>query len=246
MKSLNLVALTLLTLAASAPMAAEDAVPEAVEDAVAKLVPGVAADRVARSPVDGMYEVVVGPHLFYVSNDGRFMLRGEIVDLESRKNLTRPAKNRARAAAIDSLGEESMIVFSPVSPTATVTVFTDVDCGYCAKLHSEMADYLAEGIAVRYIAFPRAGIPSKSYDTMVSVWCAEDPQQAMTDAKARRAVEPKTCDNPVASQYEMGRLVGVRGTPTIVMSTGDVVPGYLPAGELKKAISKARTESGSS
>ena len=142
-----------------------------------------------------------------------------------------------------------MIVFSPDSPDSpaeTVTVFTDVDCGYCAKLHSEMADYLAEGIAVRYIAFPRAGIPSKSYDTMVSVWCADDQQQAMTDAKARREVPPKSCDNPVASQYEMGRLVGVRGTPTIVMSTGDMVPGYLPARELKKAISEAKADQGSS
>lgn len=221
-------------------------VPEAVNDAVAKLVPGAAADRVTQAPVEGMYEVVVGPHLFYVSSDGRYMLRGEIVDLDSRRNLTRPARNRARAAAIDGLGEESMIVFSPTNATDTVTVFTDVDCGYCAKLHSEMSDYLAEGIAVRYIAFPRAGIPSKSYDTMVSVWCAEDQQQAMTDAKARRTVPPRTCDNPVASQYEMGRLVGVRGTPTIVMSTGDMVPGYLPASELKKAISEAKAGRGSS
>lgn len=244
--SSSLLAVTVASIAWASIAWAEEPAPAPVLEAVGKLVPGVAADRVAAAPIEGMYEVTVGPHLFYVSSDGRFMMRGEIVDLDSRKNLTRPARNRARAAAIDGLGEASMIVFSPPAPSDTngdqVTVFTDVDCGYCAKLHREIDDYLAEGITIRYIAFPRAGVPSDSYDTMVSVWCSDDPRQAMTDAKARREVEPKTCENPVASQYEMGRLVGVRGTPTIVMSTGDIIPGYVPAKELKKAIKEARAE----
>jgi thiol:disulfide interchange protein DsbC len=139
-----------------------------------------------------------------------------------------------------------MIVFSPPVTRYTVTVFTDVDCGYCAKLHRELDSYLAEGIAIRYIAFPRAGIPSQSYDEMVSVWCSADPRKAIGDAKARRPVEPKVCDNPVAKQYEMGRLVGVRGTPTIIMETGDVIPGYMPAAQLRQAIEEAKAEASAS
>lgn len=238
----TLVAAPLLALAAPALLAQDVAVPAAVTAATARLMPDMAPSWVKPAPLSGLWEVAFGPHIFYISADGQYLLRGDIMDLDSRENLTRPARNKARLDAVESLGEANMIVFRPDSGARhTVTVFTDVECGYCAKLHAEMQTYLDKGITVRYVAFPRAGVGSGTYDTMVSVWCADDPRDAITRAKAGQPVAPRSCPNPVAAQYEMGQLVGVRGTPTIVLDNGDVVPGYLPAARLQDALDQAAT-----
>ena len=228
--------LACLTAASAQDGAPAQDVPPAVSAAVESVMPGVAPSWIKPAPLAGMWEVAYGPHIFYFSGDGRYLLRGDILAVEGRENLTRPARNKARLDAVESLGESTMIVFEPEKPAHTVTVFTDVDCGYCAKLHSEMQTYLDAGIRVRYLAFPRAGIGSDSYERIVSVWCAEDQHQAMTDAKAGRDVPRNLCPNPVSTHYEMGQLVGVRGTPTIVLDSGDVVPGYLPAPRLLEAL----------
>lgn len=220
-----------LLLAGTLGQAAEP--PEGVRAAMNQLMPGITPEWVKTAPMPGFYEVVYGPHLFYISTDGRYLLRGDVLDLSNNRNLTRPQRKKARLAAIESLGEGSMIVYEPAGQARhTVTVFTDVDCPYCQKLHAELQDYLERGIRIRYLAFPRAGIPSDNYDRMVSVWCAADRQQAMTDAKAQRPVAPAKCDNPVVDHYQMGRMLGVRGTPTIILDSGDIVPGYVPAAEL--------------
>lgn len=231
---------SLLVLATPAARAQQVVVPDAVSAAASRLMPDLAPGWIKPSPLDGLWEVAFGPHIFYISSDGQYLLRGDIMHLDTRENLTRPARNKARHDALESLGEQNMIVFEPDQPgTHTVTVFTDVDCGYCAKMHAEMQTYLDLGITVRYVAFPRAGVGSGTYDTMVSVWCADDQRDAITRAKAGQSVEPRTCPNPVAAQYEMGQLLGVRGTPTIVLDNGDAVPGYLPASRLQDAIEQA-------
>jgi thiol:disulfide interchange protein DsbC len=217
-------------------------VPPMVSEGVSKLMPGVTPSWVKPAPMADLWEVAFGPHIFYFSADGRYVLRGDILTTDGRENLTRPARNKARLDSVESLGEATMIVFSPDTPQHTVTVFTDVDCGYCAKLHSEMQSYLDAGIRVRYVAFPRAGIGSESYERIVSVWCAEDQRQAMTDAKAGRPVPRNLCPSPVADHYQMGQLIGVRGTPSIVLETGDVVPGYVPADRLLEALRQSAAE----
>ena len=189
-------------------------------------------DRVRPSAIAGLYEVVIGPHVFYVSADGRHMLQGDLVDMANGRNLTQPAREAALRGAIDGIGEDNMLVFSPAKPKHTITVFTDIDCGYCRKLHHEMADYHAKGIRVRYLMFPRAGVNSPSYDKAVSVWCAEDRNDSLTRAKDGKDPAPKTCTNPVQAHMAMGRNIGVQGTPSIVFEDGRVLPGYVPADRL--------------
>jgi len=210
------------------------AVTPALRAALDRILPGRAPDEVRPAALPGLVEVRYGPNVLYVSDDGRYVFRGDIIDLPASTNLTEQARRTARVEVLERMGEESMIVFAPRDGEAahTVTVFTDVDCPYCQRLHQEIAGYTERGIKVRYTAFPRAGLSSPTYDTMVSVWCADDPQQAMTDAKAGRDVSPRQCENPVAAHFDLGRLVGVRGTPTIVLEDGRVVPGYVPAGRL--------------
>ena len=231
MRTIVVVVLLLLSVAYRAAQAAGD-VPPALSARLEVLAPGMKPDRVAETALSGMYEVRFGSIIVYLSDDGRYMLRGDLIDLDTGRNVTETARQSVRAEAVGELGESSMIVFAPNSVKHTITVFTDVDCPYCARMHRQMADYNRLGIAIRYTAFPRAGVGSPTWDKMVSVWCAQDQQSAMTDAKAGVAVEPARCDNPVERHYEAGKAIGVTGTPAIVLESGRLIPGYVPPDEL--------------
>ena len=222
----------LLTGAGFLPAQSAEDVPAAISARLEVLVPGRQPDHVAETTLPGMYEVRYGSLVVYLSDDGRYMLRGDLVDLETGRNVTETARSHARAEIVGALGESSMVVFAPRTVKHTVTVFTDIDCGYCQRMHRQMADYNRLGITIRYTAFPRAGVGSDTHDRMVSVWCASDQQAAMTDAKAGRAVEAAGCDNPVSAHYEAGRAIGVRGTPSIVLESGEMIPGYVEPQEL--------------
>jgi thiol:disulfide interchange protein DsbC len=173
-----------------------------------------------------------------MSADGRYMLQGELVDVEKRVSLTEPRRRQVTRTVIDTLGEDKMIVFKPEKVKHVVTVFTDIDCGYCRKLHNEMDQYLEAGIEVRYMMFPRAGAGSESYKKAVAVWCAEDRNGAMTDAKNGKAIEMKSCDNPIDQHMDLVRQLGARGTPFIVLEDGSTQPGYVPAKRLSNLLSQ--------
>jgi thiol:disulfide interchange protein DsbC len=121
----------------------------------------------------------------------------------------------------------SCFIFSPANPKYRVTVFTDIDCGYCRKLHAQIADYNKAGISIEYLFFPRAGVGSESFDKAVSVWCASDRRKALTDAKLDKPVASKTCTNPVRMDYDLGQRIGVDGTPAVYMTDGSYIGGYL-------------------
>jgi len=199
-----------------------------VKKMLADLVPGRKPDSIIPAPIPGFYEVSFNSTVIYVSQDGRYALEGDLLDLKSRRNLTEDRRSVKRLAALSSLSEDKMIIFAPKEVKHTITVFTDIDCGYCRKLHSQISQFNAEGIKVRYIAFPRDGLASPSYEKAVSVWCAADRNTALTRAKLGQEIEPKKCDNPVKMEYELGRKVGVTGTPAIVLEDGSMLPGYIP------------------
>ncbi|MFT6986592.1 MAG: thiol:disulfide interchange protein DsbC [Psychromonas sp.] len=188
--------------------------------------------------VDGLYEVLTDRGVYYVSKNGRFLIHGNIYDLDnemeniSEKSLVTLRKNRLKAF------EKEMIVYKAPQEKHVITVFTDTSCGYCQKLHSEMADYHKQGITVRYLAFPRGGIKSATYNNMVSIWCADDQKLAMDNAKKRRAIKSTTCENTVKEQYELGLFFGVNGTPAIILEDGSLKPGYLPAASLIQLLEK--------
>ena len=233
----SLLAGVLFSLCSNAPA---EGIPSDVMERIGNIVPGLSEGAVHETPLPGIYGVQVSGRIIYVSGDGRYLFRGDIIDVVKRENLSENRRQGARIAEIGRLDQAGMVAFKPKETKHVVTVFTDVDCGYCAKLHREMKDYNQLGIEVRYLAFPRAGIGSKSHKKMVSVWCADDQQQAMTDAKARRRVQPAECENPVEQHFELGRVLGVNGTPTMILADGRVVPGYLPPERLIKEIEGGR------
>jgi len=228
----------LLLLVCFQTMAAEEGAPANLARSLEALIPGLSPDKIGPSPIPGLYEVVYGPNVVYVTGDGRFMVQGDVVDLKTRSNLTEKKRDEARVGALETLGEDSMIVYGPADAKHTVTVFTDIDCGYCQKLHREINTYSDQGIRIRYLSYPRSGIPSKSYDKATAVWCSADRNQALTDAKAGRSVNAEQCDNPVREHYVLGRMFAISGTPTLILENGTMVPGYVSAKSLREMIEK--------
>lgn len=203
-----------------------------IRETLTKIIPSQQPDAIIKSPVSGLFEVSYGPEIMYVTGDGRFLIQGDVMDLESKKNITEEKRSAGRLKLIDSIDPATMITFAPKKIKHVVTVFTDIDCPYCRKMHSQIDDYLKRGIEIRYLAFPRSGLNTPSYYKAVSVWCADDRKEALTISKAGGKIEQKTCDNPVKSQMMMGTQVGVTGTPTLVLEDGSIMPGYVPAEQL--------------
>ncbi|WP_374088804.1 DsbC family protein [Methylomicrobium lacus] len=216
-----------------------------VKKALTKADPSIKIDSIKPSEIKGLLEVEVGANIIYVSEDGKYLLQGHLVDLASRTDLTEEKMvavmkkmSGVRKAAIEKLGEDNMIIFKPKIARYTVSVFTDIDCGYCRKLHSEIDQYLAQGITVRYMFFPRAGKGSDSYKKAISVWCADDRNTALTNAKKGLPLKEKTCKNPVDQHMQLVEEFGLNGTPAIITAKGDLLPGYVPAKQLVEELKK--------
>ena len=201
-------------------------------------------DRVAIMDVreigSGLFQVVLASgERLYTVEDGRFLLTGDLYEVSENEivNLTEMERNGERLAAIEALNPDDIISFAPAGETKKVVyAFTDIDCGYCRKLHDEVQDYTDLGIEIRYLAFPRAGVGSASFQKYVSAFCAADNKQSLTDAKAGREIPTLNCENPVAAQYELGRMLGVSGTPSLILDSGQMVPGYVPAADLARQL----------
>lgn len=193
----------------------------------------------------GLFEVILeSGDIIYFSEDLKYGFEGNVIEMATGTNITAVKRKDQRKNILASLDESELIIYEPKKTDYTLTVFTDIDCGYCRKLHSEMAQYNALGIRIRYMAFPRAGIDSEAFDKAEDVWCAEDRKQAMTTAKNGGEVNSKQCESPVASQYNLGGKLGVNGTPALFLESGESLPGYVPPKRLRQILDeKALAES---
>ena len=210
-------------------IAETDAV-DRLKQALAKNMPLVKPDKISESPIDGLYEVVVGSQVVYMSVDASYMIEGDLYNLVTKENVTEKAKSVIRLAAINKLGAEKMVVYKPETVKNTITVVTDIDCPYCRRLHNEIPDYMENNVEVRYIFMPLKG--AADMKKTVSVWCSDNQQQALDIAKSGGEVKEKTCDNPIQEHLALARELGVRGTPAIVLDNGELLPGYVPVAKL--------------
>ncbi|KFN47701.1 hypothetical protein N790_07565 [Arenimonas malthae CC-JY-1] len=221
--------------AAAAPAKAAAASPAgdaAIREALLGLAPGMEIGQIADSPIPGFREVAIGARVVYVSNDGKRLIQGALIDIASRENLTQASEAGLRQGLLASVGDDSRITFAAKQPRHEITVFTDIDCGYCRRMHSEIAEYNRLGITVNYLFYPRTGLGSESFDKAVSVWCAPDRRQAMTEAKAGKALPKADCTNPVTRDYDLGRRIGLDGTPAIYAADGTQLGGYVAPAEM--------------
>ena len=201
---------------------------KAIIESLKTTFPNITEKNIFKTPLKGFYEIVVGSKILYVSEDGTYLLQGELYDMKIGTNLTQKRKDQLAKKIMAKVDDADKIVFKAKNEKYVLDIFTDVDCPYCRKLHSGMSEMNKLGITVKYLAFPRAGVKSASYDTAVSIWCAEDKAKAMTDAKNKKEIEKKTCKNPVKNHLSLVPQLGVTGTPSGFLPNGQNVPGYLP------------------
>ena len=211
------------------------------QKALAKITaPNVKVTAVFDTPIGDIKELMVdtgrGTDIVYMSTDGLYLIQGSIFDIDRRVDITDQKKAGLRAEKLSEFGEDSRINYFPDDMKYKVTVFTDIDCGYCRKLHADMKGYNELGIGISYLFFPRSGLKTASYDKAVNVWCAADQHKAMDQAKAGSQVAEKQCDNPVAEQYQAGLTAGVTGTPALILNDGTMLPGYMPPEQLKQRL----------
>jgi thiol:disulfide interchange protein DsbC len=196
---------------------------------------GLSLEDVRMSPVNGIYEITRGTEVSYTTADGRYVILGDMYDVDSEANISENRRRGIRASMIASVPETEMLVFSPKDPKYTITVFTDIDCGYCRRLHSQIAEYNRLGIRVRYMFYPRSGPDTDSWHKAESVWCASNRNDALTHAKKDEAFKSAKCPaGIVARDYELGHKLGIEGTPAIFLASGEMLPGYAPPGQLAK------------
>ena len=184
------------------------------------------------SPMPGVVEVLTDQGLFYASADGNFLLHGKMYGLgDNVSNLTEESLAQVRVDGMVKF-TDNMIVYPAKNEKHVVTVFTDITCGYCRKMHEQMSAYNDKGITVRYLAYPRAGVKdrngsySQGFKDLRSIWCHEDAETALTKAKSGSSVAARICEAPIEEEFNFGRQVGVTGTPAIMLKNGMMVPGY--------------------
>lgn len=221
--------------------AADKKAVKAITENLAAARPDIPILEIRSSELTGFYDVVLpAGQILHFTADGKNFFAGDLysVNPTGLVNVSETGRNIERRRLMDELDESEMLVFAPPKELikATITVFTDIDCVYCRKLHTEVPEMNRLGIAVRYLAYPRAGTNSESYEKLVSAWCADNPKIALTRAKNGKPIEHVTCDNPVAAQYELGGRMGVNSTPSILLEDGTLSPGYLPAQKLAEEL----------
>ena len=213
---------------------------ERVREKIAEVFEVIEPQHVDVSPVDGWYKIQKGSIVAYISEDGRYLLQGDMIDLEAQVNLSELARDEGRREIMAEVGAGQVISFAPEDVRHSVTVFTDTGCTYCRRLHNQIDDYLALGIEVRYMLYPRNGPASREWNTAEEVWCAANRNEALTAAKLDRSFETESCDASIIEEhYMLGQEIGLSGTPAIVFEDGTLISGYLPPDALIQRLEQA-------
>ncbi|MBS0849366.1 bifunctional protein-disulfide isomerase/oxidoreductase DsbC [Citrobacter sp. JGM124] len=220
--------LSLLMAAMSGVAQANDA---AIKQSLGKL--GIDQADIQNAPVKGLKTVLTDNGILYMTEDGKYVLQGTLYDISSEQPVN--VTNQLLMGKLNAL-EKDMVIYKAPDEKHVITVFTDITCGYCHKLHEEMKDYNGLGITVRYLAFPRQGLQSQAAADMKSIWCAKDRAKAFDTAMSGGKVVPASCDTSIADQYNLGVQFGIKGTPAIVLEDGTIIPGYQGPKEMKQML----------
>lgn len=214
----GLILLSLLVASVTSTAYANDA---AIHKALANM--GIQQTEVQPSPIAGLKTVLTESGVLYVSEDGKHILQGPLYDISGKQPIN--VTNQRLVSKLDAL-KDQMIIYKAAQEKHVITVFTDITCGYCHKLHQQMKEYNDLGITVRYLAFPRQGLDSQAEKDMQSIWCSADKAKAFDAALKGDAVVPATCKTDISQHYALGVQFGIQGTPAIVMQNGMMIPGY--------------------
>ncbi|KMT63691.1 thiol:disulfide interchange protein [Catenovulum maritimum] len=197
-------------------------------------------NSIVNSPIEGIYQLDTERGIFYASADGKYLMQARIYNVEAgMRDETEAALKAVRLNGVKRFVGDA-IEFKADNEKYAVTVFTDLSCAYCQRMHEQMSEYNSIGITVRYLAFPSAGLSSQGFDDLISVWCAKDPKHAMTLAQAGKPIAANSCKNSIEEQFRFGQQIGINGTPNIILPDGSIIAGYQSASELLMTLTTPR------
>ena len=236
----HLIPLLLLLLLGCASASA-DAPEQTIRSALAAAKPDLPIERIVSSEAAGLYRVELrGGQFLFATADGKYIIAGDMYVVQNKQllSLSDARRNAQRRELMSKVKLTDTVVFAPAAGAtkAIVNVFTDVDCGFCQKLHSQIAQYNALGIEIRYLAYPRSGLKGATHTKLVTAWCSQNRQEAITLLKLHKELPVRSCTNPVDAEYALGEAIGVTGTPSLVLASGELVPGYVPPAELARML----------
>jgi thiol:disulfide interchange protein DsbC len=211
---------------------------DTIKQSMKTILPGLQINQIEESGIAGIYSILIGAEILYVTADGKYLMKGDLIDIPNKENLSEQRRSIARKDLLKTIPEQEFISFSPENPLHTVYVFTDITCGFCQKLQGDVKEINNRGIAIKYLAFPREGTESQTAQRMRSVWCSDDPQTAFIDAMIGLDVNSVSCENPVTEHFALGQALGVNGTPAIFTENGIYLRGYVPPDDLLKVLTQ--------
>lgn len=239
-RTLSLLGFLAFAFLSSAVAQAQSSIDEIGERLTARL-PGIQVSSLTETQLPGLYELVSDGRIYYIDESAEYLIDGSLIRLNDRHNITDQRLGGIHMGLIEAVDEKNMLIYEPETPsTRSITIFTDISCGYCRRLHAELDTLMEEGVRVRYLMFPRAGLGSQGHKDLESVWCADDPLEAMTFAKSGGRIEPKSCPNPIEEHVVLAERLGLRGTPLIYTDSGEKIPGYREASVLASMVNNSQ------
>lgn len=194
---------------------------------------GFQIETARESEIAGVYEVITNQGLIYVADNGKKLIGGRIYDITGSEpvNLSENAIRTMRQQDVAAVADEA-IAYRAENEDYVVTVFTDPTCGYCRQLHNDLDSYLEKGITIQYLAWPRSGLQGSAYQQLKTIWCSDDQQAALDAAKNDKRLPAASCNDPVDAHFALGNKFGVRGTPAMVLPSGEMIPGLVDSNRL--------------
>ena len=220
----NILLLTTIMLLVSC--AKKDEVNVDIRKTVSNAYPDVAIDEIKKID-DNFHEIIINKQIYYATNDGKYLIVGNVINLNTKESITENTKMNQRLSIIDSIDMKNFMIFKPKKTDHILTIFTDTSCPYCQKLHNEIPDLLENNIEIRYVLFSRNGNDVDAYQQLVSAWCSADKVDALEDLFAGDILDDiSNCENPIARNFDYAGSLSVEGTPTIFLEDGRIIPGY--------------------
>ena len=220
----NILLLTTIMLLVSC--AKKDEVNVDIRETVSNAYPDVAIDEIKKID-DNFHEIIINKQIYYATNDGKYLIVGNVINLNTKESITENTKMNQRLSIIDSIDMKNFMIFKPKKTDHILTIFTDTSCPYCQKLHHEIPDLLENNIEIRYVLFSRNGNDVDAYQQLVSAWCSADKVDALEDLFAGDILDDiSNCENPIARNFDYAGSLSVEGTPTIFLEDGRIIPGY--------------------
>ncbi|MDC0985032.1 DsbC family protein [Gammaproteobacteria bacterium] len=218
--------LLLITIMLLVSCAKKDEVNVDIRKTVSNAYPDVAIDEIKKID-DNFHEIIINKQIYYATNDGKYLIVGNVINLNTKESITENTKMNQRLSIIDSIDMKNYMIFKPKKTDHILTIFTDTSCPYCQKLHNEIPDLLENNIEIRYVLFSRNGNDVDAYQQLVSAWCSADKVDALEDLFAGDILDDiSNCENPIARNFDYAGSLSVEGTPTIFLEDGRIIPGY--------------------